>query len=190
VDDELVALHGVLELERELALLAEAAVEGVARRAPTARVHSRFAAYIAVSALRISSSAVPRAGPVTAIPTLAWILASLPMTENVVFSLSPIRLRRVLRSAHVGVLEQDGELVAAEPGGHVARADLPTEAVGHLHSSSSPGAWPQLSLMFLKWSRSRKRTAWVVPAVVLPGERLGHLVGEEHRFGKPVSASW
>ena len=55
------------------------------------------------------------------------------MTENVVFSALDDSPRGVLRLGHVGVLQQEGELVAAEPGGHVARADLAAETVGHLH---------------------------------------------------------
>ena len=58
------------------------------------------------------------------------------------------------------VLEQDGELVAAEPGGGVAGPAGRTGAARPTATrSSSPAAWPRLSLTVLKSSRSRNSTA-------------------------------
>jgi hypothetical protein len=76
---------------------------------------------MAVSALRISSR--PAAcGPVTAIPMLAWILPPCHDRERRVQSLGDSR--GVLRLGNVGS-PAGGELVAAQPGGHVARRIWP-----------------------------------------------------------------
>ena len=73
-------------------------------------------------------------------------------------ALGHVDRRRVV----VGVLEQDRELVAAEARGGVAGADAAAAAARRPRtSSSSPAAWPRLSLTVLKSSRSMKSTATV-----------------------------
>ena len=66
-----------------------------------------------------------------------------------------------LREADVGdVHEQDAELVAAEARGEVGRAEAVADPRRRPStSSSSPAAWPRLSLTVLKSSRSRKSAA-------------------------------
>jgi hypothetical protein len=58
-----------------------------------------------------------------------------------------------------GVLDEHGELIAAEAGNRVARPDAGRQALGDLMSRRSPAAWPRLSLTSLNPSRSRNSTA-------------------------------
>ena len=52
-------------------------------------------------------------------------------------------------------------------------------------SSSSPAWWPRLSLISLKWSRSRKRIPTGVPETVARFERLRQRVDEAEPVGEP-----
>jgi hypothetical protein len=58
-----------------------------------------------------------------------------------------------------GVLDEDGELVAAEAGHGVAGPHTGAEPLGDWMSRRSPAAWPRLSLPSLNPSRSRNSTA-------------------------------
>ena len=98
--------------------------------------------------------------------------------------------------------QQDGELVAAEAREHVGLAQAAAQRAGDVTISSSPAAWPSLSLIALKWSRSstssapsarsarrvrragpaRARTA----AVEQPGERV--VVGHVAQLGLEAAA--
>ena len=91
----------------------------------------------------------------------------------------------------VEVLEQDGELVAAEAGRGVGRAQAPPASRSvTATSSSSPAAWPRLSLTVLKLSRSRNSTARWPPRAARPRERVLDAVEEQARLARPVSESW
>ncbi len=74
----------------------------------------------------------------------------------------------------VDLLDQDGELVAAEAGDRVGRAQASFEARGQPPDrSSSPARWPSESLIVLKSSMSMKRTPTGLPllASAADGER-------------------
>ncbi len=60
--------------------------------------------------------------------------------------------QRLLQRA---ALEQHAELVAAEARQRVAPADLRLQQRADLSEQRVAGAWPQVSLMILNWSRSR-----------------------------------
>ena len=90
VDDDLVALERAPQLDRELLPLAEALVEPrLVDRVVAALV--AFATYIAMSALRSSSSPVTAFSPVSAMPMLASALVSRPDSQNGSASASRIR---------------------------------------------------------------------------------------------------
>ena len=85
-----------------------------------------------------------------------------------------------------------GELVAAEARGGVGRADgLDAGARPTCCSTSSPAAWPRLSLIVLKSSRSRKMTATArAPRARRARARAATRSENSARFGRPVTASW
>jgi hypothetical protein len=72
---------------------------------------------------------------------------------------SPMALRSESAIAAAGLgramLEQHAELVAAEAGQRVALAQARPQQRAHWRSSSSPAAWPHVSLTTLNSSRSR-----------------------------------
>ena len=154
-------------------------MEGVARRAPTGRARSSSPRTLRCRRCGSAPRPWPRAVPSRAIPMLAWIFASLPTTENVAFSALGDSPRGVLR---LGTSVFSSRTANSSP---PSRAGCRTAGSARSRSatcvsSSSPAAWPQLSLTFLKWSRSRKRTACDRLAGALTRERLGDAVGEEH----------
>ena len=102
-------------------------------------------------------------------------------------------LREVDRGRGVAdVLDQDGELVPAEARGGVGRPHGSSRRTATCCSTSSPAAWPRLSLIVLKSSRSRKMTAILVPrarrgpARARPGRRTARgWGGRSRRRGTP-----
>ena len=84
---------------------------------------------------------------------------------------SPWSVERLARSAArirsatargvlvVGRREQDGELVAAEAGDHVARAERRSQRGRRPPQQPSPMGWPSVSLTSLNRSRSRWKIA-------------------------------
>ena len=57
-------------------------------------------------------------------------------------------------------------------------------------SSSSPAWWPRLSLISLKWSRSRKRIPTGEPETVARSSASLSESTKLSRLGRPVSESW
>ena len=57
-------------------------------------------------------------------------------------------------------------------------------------SSSSPAAWPRLSLTSLKWSRSRKQHRHRLALGAAAARACSSASSSRARFGSPVSASW
>ena len=99
-------------------------------------------------------------------PTLARTKTSLPSSVNGLLEHlhDPVGDVGGL-DALAAVLEQDRELVAAEPGGGVGRAQARSSAGRRPRSSSwSPAAWPRESLIVLKSSRSMNSTAIGLPS--------------------------
>ena len=82
------------------------------------------------------------------------------------------------------VLEQDGELVAAEAGDGVAGPQHPRSRSATATSSSSPAAWPAPSLTALKSSRSTNSTATGVASPVGAGQGVLEPVGEQGAVGQ------
>ena len=93
-------------------------------------------------------------------------------------------------SGLVGALEQQRELVAAEPRERVARPrDRRRTARRPACSSWSPASWPRLSLTCLKPSRSTSSTASASRDARGPRERLVEPVAEQRAVRRgPVSA--
>ena len=119
--------------------------------------------YIATSALRSSSSA-PSGPPV-------WASAVAMPIEARDEDLLALELERTLERREdprgdlgrvdpvPAILEQDRELVAAEPGGGVRLAERSSCSRSPTSPSiRSPAAWPSESLIVLKSSRSMNRT--------------------------------
>ena len=96
---------------------------------------------------------------------------------------------RLLRG--LDVLEQHGELVAAEARGGVARRGcssprrLPTSS-----STWSPAAWPRLSLIVLKSSRSMKMTARPMSSRRARATAWRTRSANSARLARPVTGSW
>ena len=88
-------------------------------------------------------------------------------------------------SAGVGhVLDQDGELVAAEPGRGVTGRRPPASARRPRRSSASPAACPEVSLTTLKSSRSSMSTTSRPTAAAEPGQGVLRAVAEQHPVGQ------
>ena len=104
------------------------------------------------------------------------------------------RMRSAASAAVLGavdVLEQDGELVAAEAGRGVAGADAARPAARRpRRSRSSPAAWPRLSLTVLKSSRSMKRTASPLRSRRARATAWRTRSSNSARLARPVSGSW
>ena len=90
------------------------------------------------------------------------------------------------------VLDQDGELVAAEARSGVGRRGHGLQAGGDLPQHLVAGGWPRLSLIVLKSSRSRKMTAMLVPsraarvsACSTRSEKARGWAGRSRRRGTP-----
>ena len=101
----------------------------------------------------------PAASTVVATPMLADVVTRLPSSAN--GSASALTIRSATCSTACGsvrVLDQHGELVAAEAGGGVAGAQRGGELRPTATSSWSPASWPSVSLTTLKSSRSTKST--------------------------------
>ena len=93
------------------------------------------------------------------------------------------RFGRLLSSSRS---RQHGELVTAEASGRVARADARASRCATSTSTWSPAAWPRLSLIDLKPSRSRKSTAspwWSGRGA----RRVGTRSANSARFASPVT---
>jgi len=89
----------------------------------------------------------------------------------------------------VDALEQDGELVTAQPGTESTARTQATSRAATILSSSSPSAWPNRSLTPLNPSRSRNSTARVVSlrrARITPCSTRSR---NRVRFGNDVRAS-
>ena len=130
------------------------------------------------------------AGSASAMPIEAATTSSRPSSWNGVAAASQHALGDHGRLAGVAdVVEQDGELVAAEPGDGVAGAQRRTPAGARpRRSSRSPTWWPSESLTSLKRSRSRNSTAaHARPALAALGaqDRLREAVQEQHAVGQP-----
>jgi len=76
-------------------------------------------------------------------------------------------------------------LAARSPVLSAAWMRSPTDA-----SSSSPAAWPSVSLTILKSSRSRNRTTGTRPEASVDSSRCATLWAKNDRLASPVSASW
>ena len=93
-------------------------------------------------------------------------------------------------SSRLGVGQQDGELVAAEPGQHVVRAAARCRSRGPTwRSRSSPAWWPRLSLTSLNPSRSSSSRAAGRPGAAVREHRAGRARAAPRRLGSPVSSS-
>src|SRR6266702_3995977 len=90
-----------------------------------------------MSALRSNSPAPSPAWP-PATPMLAWTSSSCPSATTGAAKAARIRSAMSTPAPGVCALEQDGELVAAQPGGGVARADAAAEALGHAGQEGVP----------------------------------------------------
>ena len=149
VDDRLV-------VQAQLAALAGAAQVGStssrstaascisAAKPRTGSCPSAWPLYIARSALRRAVGPVDRRA--NAMPTLAAMTTSCAVDRD--GSRSAARIRRATwlgLARRVEVLEQDGELVAAEPGRGVRGPEAAPEPLGHGDQQPSPAAWPRLS---------------------------------------------
>ncbi len=89
----------------------------------------------------------------------------------------------------VDVLAQDRELVAAEPGDRVGRAQRVAQARRDVAQQRSPAAWPKESLMSLKRSRSTNSTATPPPSRLARRSACSRRSRNSARFGSPVSVS-
>ena len=85
-------------------------------------------------------------------------------------------------------LEQDHELVAAEPRQRVARPHGTAQAVPDHPSNSSPTWWPRLSLTTLKRSMSQNRTATWLPVRSACKQGVVEVVEEEPPVGQAGQA--
>ena len=85
------------------------------------------------------------------------------------------------------LLDEDGELVAAEPRDRVAGRERVAEAQHRRRAAARrPAAWPSVSLTPLKSSRSRKRTATSARVQLAPkDERVLDAVREERAVREP-----
>ena len=133
--------------------------------------------YIAESASRSSASASNRSSatwqPMLTRTCRRWP----PISNGAAIALADAAGDRQ-RALGVGdVLQQDGELVAAEARDHVASRTACVSRSATSISSRSPDSWPKPSLTTLKSSRSRNSTATVRrsrrPATGDAGTRLG-----------------
>ena len=89
----------------------------------------------------------------------------------------------------VRALEQERELVAAQPRQRVARARWRRSRRSATCTSSwSPASWPRLSLTCLNPSRSTKSTASTSRERAGPGERLVEAVAEQGAVGEAGEA--
>ena len=127
-----------------------------------------------------------RRRPATAMPTLARSATSTPPTASGAPSDSGDALGDLLGVRGVGdVLEQERELVAAEAGDGVARADASSAAARRPPGARwSPAACPRLSLTALKSSRSTNRTTTPAVLPAAPLQRMRHAVGEQRAVGE------
>ena len=93
---------------------------------------------------------------------------------------------RLHRGGIRDVLDQQRELITAQPRRHVGVAARPrTAAVPAATSSSSPTLWPIVSLTTLKSSRSTNSTPAVVPSRRVASQPAGGPVLEQQPVGQP-----
>ena len=147
---------------------------------------SRLAMYIAASALRISSSAPAAVSPsAIEMPRLQPTNSSLPSSR------SGARERFEDPLGGVGgvlcaadVLEQDGELVAAEAGGGVARADAGVQALGDLQQHRVAGGVAEAVVDRLEVVEVHEDHG--EPAALAPGprDRVPHPLDEQRAVGE------
>ena len=90
-------------------------------------------------------------------------------------------MRDLLAVALVGVLEQDGELVAAEPRGEVVRAHAAADALGRGHQHGVAGGVPGMVVDPLEVVEVEEQHG-ADPAG--PGERLVHAAHEQRAVGE------
>ena len=144
---------------------------------------------MAASALRISSSASPgswvASSPLRAMPMLGRTDRSLPCTE---IGISNPRTRRSARSIAIpGSLTSSIKMANSSPPNRAAVSISRTASSRRpatCRSTSSPAAWPRLSLIVLKSSRSRKMTAMLPASRVGASEGVLDAVGEQGAVGK------
>ena len=182
---DLVALERALQVERELVAAANAGVHlgGVLAEVVLARRLGRVHGQVGVAEQLVGAGG--RGGERDADARLQAGLAA-GQVERALHRLQQ-RPGHRLGPHLVGGLEQDGELVPAQPAGGVALR-MALDAAATRRSTSSPTAWPRWSLTILKSSRSRNSTA--------PRSRRVRAIADSTRsrrsarLGRPVSGSW
>ena len=150
-----------------------------------------FAMYIATSALRTMSAAPAIASWAPAMPMLAEIETTRPATWY------GARSSRISRSAMARERRRSGRswvrMANSSPPSRAMRSSSRTRVEIRLvtdTSSSSPAAWPSVSLTILKSSRSMNRTAEVrEPCSPAVSSTRSRLAWNERRLAAPVSES-
>ena len=140
-------------------------VHGSGEDRETRPVPLLFASYMAMSALRRSSSGRLQRCEDWAMPTLAGEKTSWLPIRTAGRERLDDALRRRDAGRHVRrILDQDRELVAADPGQRVMRTHAGAQALRPSPSAANPRPrWPRLSLTSLKRLRSRNSTVQLVP---------------------------
>ena len=162
----------------------------VARKTSVRPSPAALAAYIAVSALRISSSLVApdSAG---AMPTLARVNSSWPSITN--GCSSPAWMRAAIVCASSGSSGSSTRTANSSPPRRATVSELRTQPSSRLatwRSSSSPAACPSESFTVLKSSRSTNRTAMPRPWRRVRATAWRTRSSNSERLGSAVSGSW
>jgi hypothetical protein len=123
---------------------------------------------IADSAWRTSVVGIAAVAGNSATPMLQVSVNCAPSTEQ--GCATALSTRRAVASAPaaVGLVHQQGELVAAHARHQVALAQAPFRRSAHVQQHAVAHSWPRLSLICLKRSRSSSSSA-SVPAPPAPG---------------------
>ena len=159
VDAELVPLEAepqlVLEPEQLAELARHVVVEHLVAAAP--RFLRRVHRHVGVANQLLAAPGPPGG---STIPMLAPSASSWPAIASAPRAHSSRRLRQRDGVGFVGAVEQQRELVAAQPRERVAGPGDLREALARLPGGArSPASWPRLSLTCLKPSRSTSSTA-------------------------------
>ena len=107
-----------------------------------------------------------------ATPKLRGDRDGLVLEGNALRSTSPRSFSAIARAPSAPTSgSEDAELLAADAREDVLPPDLPATRVASCRRMASPARWPRVSLMFLKWSMS-KRTSERDPLIAMAAARL------------------
>ena len=175
-----------LQIGPQLQALQHALVHARLEECGSAPLPSRLAMYIAASASRIISSA-------PAVPSAPS--TEMPMLQRRAISRCPARIgwesasssRSAVSAASWALSTSSSSTANSSPPKRAAVSaprTLESRRRATSMSTSSPAAWPRLSLISLKSSRSRNSTAQPLLLAARAGDRVAHALGEQRAVGE------